>query len=232
MDLTEFVVKYKRTIGIVAINVAGVLLLILLVSFLKGSAAGELPSPEAPPSQIVKSLADDGWKLQPKQARLDYVNNLVQVYAASPSKRDQFLQEINKQPDWVITQIQDNVVDVAKDQILEDAMEFAKLATVEQRTAFVNAKIQHMSDLKSMFRGKSSDGGKGSRGIGQGKGPAGANGPDFAASKLSKGVPVEPAKIYSKVLEQTTPAERAKIDTYISTVEGQVQQLKKSGMMK
>jgi hypothetical protein len=230
MDLTEFVVKYKRTIGIVAINVVGVLLLILLVSFLKGSAAGDLPSPDAPPSQIIKSLADDGWKLQPKQARLEYVNNLIQVYAASPSKRDQFVQEINKQPDWVISQIQDNVVDIAKDQIVEDAMEFSKLTTVEQRTAFVNSKIQHMSDLKSMFRGQSSGGG--SRGIAQGKGPAGTNGPDVAGSKLAKDVPVEPAKIYSKVLEQTTPAERAKVDNYISTVEGQVQRLKKSGMMK
>jgi hypothetical protein len=232
MDLTEFVVKYKRIIGIVAINVVGVLLLVLLVSLLKGSATGELPSPDAPPSQIVKSLADDGWKLQPKQARLEYVNNLIQVYAASPSKRDQFVQEINKQPDWVITQIQDNVIDVAKDQIVEDAMEFSKLTTAEQRAEFVNAKIQHMSNLKSMFRGQSSDGGKGGRGIAQGKGPAGTNGPDLAGSKLGKDVPVEPTKIYSKVLEQTTPAERAKVDNYISTVEGQVQRLKKSGMMK
>ena len=231
MDLTEFVVKYKRIITIAGINVLGILLLILLVSFLKSSAAGDLPSPQAPPSQIVKSLADDGWKLQPRQARLEYVNGLIEVYAASPTRCEQFVEEINKLPDWKVAQVQDNIVEVAKDQIVQDALEFSRLQTPQEKENFINSKIQHMSNLKRMLRGQSSGGNAPGR-IAQGQGRPGSAGPDIAKSKLAKDVPVEPTKIYNKVLEKSSPAERAKVDNYISTVEGQMQRLKKAGMMK
>jgi hypothetical protein len=227
MDITEFVARNKRMITIVAINVVGVILLIWLVSFLMSSAAGELPSPNAPTSEIVKSLANDGWKLQPKDKKLTYVNNLIDVYARSPQKRDEFVEYVNKLPDWKVAQIQDNIVDVAKDQIVQDATEFSRLTTESERVSFINSKIGKMNGLRNMFRGQSSRGSYSNK-----NGKAGSDGPDLAKSKLAQGVSTEPNAVYSKVLDNSSPAERAKVDTYISKVEGQIQKLKKAGSLK
>jgi hypothetical protein len=225
MNINEFVFKYKKAIVIAAINVVGLVLLLVVVSLIRGAAAGSIPSANAPASETVAFLADPTMKLQPKEKRLQFMTQMVQVYIDSPQKREQFAQAINNLSDGEVAQLQDNVFEVAKDQIVNDAMVYSRLQTPEQKRAFVSGRVGQMSSLQSLLTGKSNGGSSGT--ISRG-GNAGANGPDLRSTKVNQGVPSNPAAVYSKVLDHTNPSERSKVDSYISAVQVEANRAKKA----
>jgi hypothetical protein len=227
MDINSFVFKYKKIIVIAAVNVVGLLLLMLVVSLIKGAAAGSMPSPDAPVADTVEFLADPAMKLQSKKKRLDYVNKLVEVYVGSPQKQERFAQEINNLSDAEVYQLQENVFEVAKDQIVEDAIEYARLSP-EQKQEFVREKVKTMSGLQNLLKGRSSGGEGGRSGqIAKNVG-SGGGGPNLTQTKVNKNIPTEPAKVYAKVLDNSSPSDRAKVDTYISAVQSEVARAKEA----
>jgi hypothetical protein len=216
MDFTSLVLKYRKIIVIALINIVGLVLLLLVVSWIKGFAAGEIPSIHASTEETVEFLADPSMKLHSKDDRLAYVNELVEVYTSSPEKLNNFAGEIY--------QFQDNMFEVAKDQIVDDAIIYASLSPLQKRE-FVRNKVQHMSNLQKMMKGKS--GSKSGRSA-SGKITKGGNGGvNLTKTKVNKNIPSEPAAVYAKILDKTNPSERAQVDTYISAVQTASAELKK-----
>jgi hypothetical protein len=222
MSLNEFVFKYKKAIVIAGANILGLVLILLVVSLIRGMAAGSIPSVNAPASETVAFLANPALKLQPKEQRLEYITGVIQSYAMSPQKQEQFAQAINNLSDGEIEQLQENGCEMLKDQLVEDANAFARLKTPEQRQAFVSERFGQMSSLKSLFAGK---GGTVSSGTIT-KGGSGQNGPDLRASKLNRNVPSDPAAVYSKVVDATNPSERSKVDSYVTALQQEANRAK------
>jgi hypothetical protein len=229
MNLNEFVFKYKKAIVIAGINIVGLVIILLVVSLIRGATAGSIPSVNASAVETVDFLANPAMALQPKEKRMVYVNQLIQVYAESPQKREAFVQAINNLSDSDIAQLQDNVFEIVKDQVVEDAKEFARLQTPEQKQRFVKEKVGQMMNLQGLLCGKNDGGSSGT--ITKG-GKAGSMGPDLRASKINRGIPSDPAAVYSKVLDQSNPSERSKIDSYISSVQIEVGNIKKASKIK
>jgi hypothetical protein len=224
MNLNEFVFKYKKAIVIAGINLAGLVVILLVVSLIRGAAAGSIPSANAAPKDTVDFLASPGMKLQPKEKRMTYVNQLIQVYVDSPQKRDSFAQAIDNLSDSEIAQLQENAFELAKDQILEDAREFAKQPSPEQKQAFVRQRVSQMMNLQSLLTGSGNGGSTGT--ITRGN-KAGKDGPDLRKTKINRGIPSDPAAVYSKVLDSTNPSERSNVDSYVTSVQSELGRVKK-----
>ena len=229
MDINEFYQWNKKTILIVGANVLGLLLILGVVKLLYRVAEGPMPDPViASTREVAEYWASPAMKNKSDSAKLQFFQNTLQSITESPTRMEEFAQQINDLPEEQIEQLKENVFDAAKIQVVEDAREYAQLRTSSERKTFLDSKISRFSNVRTMITGHHSSSAPPAGGqIASGSRNSGRSQPNLAANpKVTKDVPTDPGTMYKMVIDRSNPGDRAKMETYVKDVNDRVTQLK------
>ena len=228
MDISALFFKYKKIILILAINIIGILAIFAAVWIIRVIAAGPIPNPEqATEKAVVNFLADKKMGILPKYNRRKYFKKVIEHYSASPERQEQFRKAITKLSDYQIRQLKDNVFDVAREQVVEDAKEYSRLANYQQRKAFIDQRLSKLKSLEAMIKGNSDQHGSSGHLHKTARNKNAGRTNLTKDPRLRKGLPTSPGGIYKKFVEKTKPADRARLETFIGDVQSRSQQLRK-----
>ncbi|MFA5864553.1 MAG: hypothetical protein WC975_07675 [Phycisphaerae bacterium] len=224
MDFVDIYNQHKKTILIVAANLVGMLVIILLVVILKWVAEGSVPVPDkAPPQDVVNYLASPKFSEQSDASQLQYMQQTVNTHY-SPQGVNQLSQAIDKLSESQRVQLSNNFVNVMGLQTVEDSKVYQNLKTKGEQRTFIDSKLQQWDALRSMVTGQpSSAGGV----IHRPSGSGGFSGPNLAAKPgMSKNIPSDPPGMYKMFLDRNKPSDRAMMETYIKDIQQRIQQQK------
>jgi hypothetical protein len=211
MDLAQIWYKHSKIILIVAANVVG-LIIVLIGAKLVYSAAVMPDVPDvatASPGEIVDFLADKHVNTVSYERRKDVLEQLVERTRENPRERTALLDEMDKLSDGQISQLQENMEDVFKQEVVDDSKAYAQLPSNEKK-AFVRNSIKKMKELQGVLRGTD---------VSVGGGVSGSSVDVARRERLTAGMPSNPAQVYSTVMQRTNPTERAYMESYVLDVQ-------------
>jgi len=221
MDLASTFFKYRKAIIIVAINIAGLLVIFGGIYLIRIAAVGPIPDPQtSSPQKVVEFLSDEKVIILPKTTKRKYLEQVIRYYSASPQRRLKFTKAIHNLPDSRIRQLKENLFSVAKDQVVDYAREYSRLESYQQRKAYIDQRLNELKSLEAVVKGKPMHSSRG-------KSSKGQKGVDLTKdARLAKDIPTSPGGIYKKFIEKTRPADRARLETFVNDVQSRAKQLK------
>jgi len=211
MDPAEIWYRHRRAILIAAANVAG------LVIILGGAAiiyhVVVVPEPPDPilagTEEVLTFIADDMDRL-PNRRRREFMDRVVKYYGLTPDRRRRLIQQANRLSDTQIHRFRENVTDMVVVQVSEDAAEYGRLPSEKAREEYIQRKLAEAEALRDLLEGKD---------LRDELGKERSKTVAVTRSKLGRGMPISPGKVYKRFLKSTNPANRARVEHYVADID-------------
>ncbi len=220
MDVKELWEKHKKTITIGGICFLVLLLVLVVPGLLSSAQLGPVPDPTlATPTEVLTTLAKPAYRNQSDSFKLQYGTRVLDYYSRTPERIEQLAKAVNDMPETQAMELRENVIDMAKIQMVEDSKVFSTLRTESERKNFIDHRIKQMAGLQSMLTGRGSSVGGAPRTQG------GYRGPNLATPKMTRGMPTDAHGLVKMFVDKTSPGERAKLETYVSKMQSRIEQI-------
>ncbi len=231
MDMTDIWIKYKKAIILIAANLAGLVVIVFFYFLVMRVASGPVPKPEmAPSKEVVDFIASPRFKIQSDSFKLEYSRQLME-YCNTPTRIEQFAQDIGNLPPAQADQLRENGFDVVKIQVMDAATQYARLRDSQSRKSFLKSQYGQAAVFHAMITGRGGSGGVSNNSSQRNMGGGGGRRTNIAASpNLTKGMPADSAGMYKMFVQQTSPGERAKMETYVQDMKAYAEQAKAQGL--
>lgn len=220
MDIAQLWFKHNKIIKIVGGSVAGLILIVIIYSAIVGRTVPKLPDPAVNSTQAVQVWANPNMAQVPVAQRKEFTRKFCDYYSRKEN-RGQLVDTINSMTDRQIYTFQKNISNIAVEMAVDQATEYSAISDPNKRTQFLEQRYKEWKQLEKAFKSPTASTVAGPDGQG---GKAGDKKTSLASSKLSKGLPSTPTEIQGRYLQETNPAQRAKLETFAADMDSYAKQ--------
>lgn len=205
MNLAQIWYKHKKIILIVGANVAGLAVILIVATILyRSSVVPDMPDPEtASAKAVVKCISDRNFSKLSARNRRDYFDRVTRL---SPSRREGLAQQLDRLRPKEVIQLQNNVFRMLVEDIRQESKEYRRLGDRKARQKYIERKMAQRKQTLNVLSGAD---------VRRTSGKAQAGRVDLRRPNLARGISQDPVKLYTRVLNNTSPGERAQVETYV-----------------